>query len=135
MANALYPKTKAKLQKALFDLSSATLNVRAIAVDTAAYTYSSSHEFASSLSGIIARSNLLTGKAVNATTGAFDSDDPTMQGVTGADIDAIVLIIDTGSDATSPLLMYQDTNISTVPFTPDGSDIRIIVDATGWYVL
>jgi hypothetical protein len=55
--------------------------------------------------------------------------------VTGADIDAIILYIDTGVDATSRLLMYQDSSISTVPFTPDGSDVRIVVDAAGWFTL
>jgi hypothetical protein len=137
MANALYPKSKAKFLKAQFDLSSPTLNLRAIAIKlTAGYTYSSGHEFISDLgANIIKRSNFLTGKAVNLTTGAFDSDDPTLQAVTGSDIEAIILAIDTGSDASSPLVMYQDTNISTVPFTPDGSDIRIIVDSTGWFVL
>jgi hypothetical protein len=40
-----------------------------------------------------------------------------------------------GVDATSRLLMYQDSSISTVPFTPDGSDIRIVVDAAGWFIL
>jgi hypothetical protein len=53
----------------------------------------------------------------------------------GTDIDAIILYIDTGVDATSSLLMFQDTGISTVPFTPDGSDVRIIVDAAGWFTL
>jgi hypothetical protein len=136
VANALYPKTKAKFMKALFDLSSGSLNMRVIAIDLSDYTYSASHEFVSDLTAaIIKKSNILTGKTVNLTTGAFDSDDPTLQAVTGDDIDALVLVIDTGSDATSPLVMFQDTGISTVPFTPDGSDIRVIVDAAGWFTL
>lgn len=135
MANALYPKTKAQFMKGTIDLSSVGLNMKVIAVDTASYTYNASHEFVSDLAGIIKRSNNFTGKTVNLTTGAFDSDDPTMQAVTGADIDALVVVIDTGSDATSRLVMYQDTGISTVPFTPDGSDIRVIVDGSGWFIL
>jgi hypothetical protein len=135
MANALYPKTKAQFMKGTIDLSSVSLNMKVISLDTASYTYSAAHEFVSDLGGIIKRSNNLTGKTVNLTTGAFDSDDPTMQSVTGADIDALVLVIDTGSDATSRLVMYQDTNISTVPFTPDGSDVRVVVDAAGWFIL
>jgi hypothetical protein len=138
MANALYPKSKAQYMKGAIDLSSSSLTIRAISIDTAAYTYSASHEFLSDVAGgaRIKKSNPLTGKTVNLTTGAFDSDDPTMESVgAGVDIDAIILYIDTGVDATSRLLMYQDSSISTVPFTPDGSDIRIVVDAAGWFIL
>jgi hypothetical protein len=137
MANALYPKAKAQYLKGAIDLSSASLTIRAYSLDTAFYTYSASHEFLSDVAGgsRIKKSNPLTGKTVNLTTGAFDSDDPTMEAVTGADIDAIILYIDTGVDATSRLLMYQDSSISTVPFTPDGSDVRIVVDAAGWFTL
>jgi hypothetical protein len=133
MANALWPKTKAKLLRAQLDLQS--VNMKAILLDQATYTYSAAHEFVSSLSGIVARSGLLTGKAVNMTTGAFDSDDPTAQAVSGSNIYRVALVIDTGSDATSPLVMFQDTGVTTVPFTPDGSDIRIVVDSTGWFIL
>lgn len=137
MANALYPKTKAQYMKAAIDLSSPTLVVKAISIDLAFYTYSAAHEFLSDVAGgaRIKKTNPLTAKAVNLTTGAFDSDDPTMEVVTGADIDALILYIEGASDAASRLLMFQDTGISTVPFTPDGSDVRIIVDATGWFVL
>jgi hypothetical protein len=137
MANALYPKTKAQYMKGAIDLSSASLTIRAYSLDTAFYTYSASHEFLSDVAGgsRVKKSNPLTGKTVNLTTGAFDSDDPTMEAVTGADIDAIILYIDTGVEATSRLIMYQDSSISTVPFTPDGSDVRIVVDAAGWFTL
>jgi hypothetical protein len=139
MANALYPKSKAKFLKGTIgDLSSGSLTIKAISIDTASYTYSASHEFLSDVAGgaRIKKSNPLTGKTINLTTGAFDSDDPTMESVSaGTDIDAIILYIDTGVDATSSLLMFQDTSISTVPFTPDGSDVRIIVDAAGWFTL
>jgi hypothetical protein len=138
MTNALYPKTKAQYMKATIDLSSTSLVVRAYSVDTAFYTYSASHEFLSDVAGgsRIKKTNPLTGKTVNLTTGAFDSDDPTMEAVPGGvDIDALILYIDTGVEATSRLIMYQDSSISTVPFTPDGSDVRIVVDAAGWFIL
>lgn len=133
MANALYPKFKAQLMIAGIDLRAVT--IKAALLDQSTYTYNSTHEFMSSVSGIVARSGVLTGKAVNLTTGAFDSDDPTAQAVTGSNIYRVVLFIDTGSDATSRLIMFQDTGVTTVPFTPDGSDVRIVVDAAGWFVL
>jgi len=75
----------------------------------------------------------MTGRAVNLTTSNFDSDDPTVQAVTGDDIEQIILYVDTGIEATSRLIFYKDTGISTAPFTPDGSDIRIVVHASGWF--
>lgn len=138
MANKLYPKFKAQLMIGAVDLRAA--NVRAILLDAASttdYVYSDAHEFLSDIAAgaRVKKTGLLSGKTVNLTTGAFDSDDPTAEAVTGEDIARIVLYIDTGSDATSRLIMCQDTGITTVPFTPDGSDIRIIVGATGWFVL
>lgn len=133
MANALYPKFKAQLLIGGIDLRAVA--IKAILLDQATYTYNASHEFASSLSGIVARSGVLIGKTVNLTTGAFDSDDPTAQAVSGSDIYRVALIIDTGSDATSRLIMFQDTGVTTVPFTPDGSDVRIVIDAAGWFIL
>lgn len=133
MANALYPKFKAQLLIGAIDLRA--VNIKAFLLDQATYTYSAAHEFMSSLSGIVARTGLLVGKTVNLTTGAFDSDDPTCQAVSGSNIYRAGLCIDTGSDATSRLIMFQDTGVTTVPFTPDGSDVRIVVDAAGWFIL
>jgi hypothetical protein len=133
MANALYPKTKAKFLRALLDLQG--VSIKAALLDQATYTYSATHEFMSSVSGIVARTRALTGKTVNMTTGAFDSDDPTAEVVTGSNIYRLVLYVDTGSDATSSIIMFQDTGVTTVPFTPDGSDVRIVIDAAGWFVL
>jgi hypothetical protein len=133
MSNALYPKLKAQLMIGAIDLRA--VSIKAILLDQSTYTYSAAHEFVSSLSGIVARSGALVGKTVNLTTGAFDSDDPTAQAVTGSNIYRVALAIDTGSDATSRLIMFQDTGVTTVPFTPDGSDVRIVVDAAGWFIL
>jgi hypothetical protein len=133
MANALYPKTKAQLMIGAIDLRN--VNVKAALLDQSTYTYSAADEFISSVGGIVARSGLLTGKTVNLTTGAFDSADPTAQAVTGSNIYRVVLFIDTGVDGTSRIIMFQDTGVTTVPFTPDGSDVRIVVDAAGWFIL
>jgi hypothetical protein len=133
MADKIYPKTKAQLMIGALDLRSGTM--KAALLDAATYTYSDAHEFVSSLSGIIARSQPFTGRAVNLTTAAFDSDDPTCQSVTGSDVDRLALYLDTGSDATSRLIFFKDTGITTVPFTPDGSDIRLLVHANGWFKL
>lgn len=133
MANALYPKFKAQLAIGAIDLRAQ--DIKFALLDQSTYTYSAAHEFMSSASGIVSRTGLLTTKTVNLTTGAFDSDDPTAQAVVGSDIYRGILYIAGASDAVSRLIMFQDTGITTVPFAPDGSDIRVIVDPAGWFVL
>jgi hypothetical protein len=56
-------------------------------------------------------------------------------GVSGASIEAIVLYVHTGTDSTSRLIIYQDTGVTGLPLTPDGSDVQITVDAAGWFIL
>jgi len=134
MADKVYPKSKAQMMKALLDLT--TVTMRAYLLD-GTYTYNDSHEFLSDVGAgtRVARTNPLTSKTVNLTTAAFDSDDPTAEAVTGDNVNQIILYVDTGSEATSRLIFYKDTGISTIPFTPDGSDIRITVNASGWFKL
>lgn len=134
MANKLYPKTKKQFLQAGVDLSA--VNVRAMLVDTGAYTYSDTHDFLDDIpSGArIAVSGSLTGKTFG-DDGSFNSDDPTFTGVSGASIEAIVLYIHTGTESTSRLIMFQDTGVTGLPLSPDGSDVQITVDAGGWFVL
>lgn len=138
MANKLYPKTKAQIMIAAMDLRA--VSIRALLLDETSdgdYTYSDAHEFLSDVpaGARVKATNPLSGKTVNLTTAVFDSDDPTAEAVTGEDIARVILYIDTGVAGTSRLLMYQDTGVTTVPFTPDGSDIRLIVDAAGWFAM
>ena len=134
MANKLYPKSKKQFLQAGIDLSA--VNVRAILVDTGAYTYNDAHDFLDDIpSGArIAVSGNLAGKAFG-DDGSFDSDDPTFTGVSGASIEAIVLYVHTGTDSTSRLILYQDAGVTGLPLTPDGSDVQITVDGGGWFVL
>ena len=134
MANKLYPKTKKQLLLAGIDLSA--VNVRAILGDTGVYTYNDAHDFLDDIpaGARIAVSGNLTGKAFG-DDGSFDSDDPTLTGVSGASIEAIVLYVHTGTEGTSRLIMFQDTGVTGLPLTPDGSDVQITVDAGGWFVL
>ena len=134
MANKLYPKSKKQFLQAGIDLASP--NVRAILIDAGAYTYDDAHDFLDDIpSGArIAVSGNLSNKAFG-DNGSFDSDDPTFTGVSGASIEAIVLYVHTGTESTSRLIMYQDTGVTGLPLTPDGSDVQITVDAGGWFVL
>jgi hypothetical protein len=134
MADKVYPKAKAQFLKALLDITLGTM--RAYLLD-GTYVYNDAHEFLSDVGALtrVALTNPLTGKAVNLTTAAFDSDDPTAQSVTGDNINQLILYLDTGVEGTSRLIFFKDTGITTIPFTPDGSDIRILVNASGWFKL
>jgi hypothetical protein len=69
------------------------------------------------------------------TNGVFDGSDVTFSTVVGNSIEAIVIYIDTGSSATSPLVAYIDTSVTGLPVTPNGGDILITWNASGIFAL
>lgn len=104
MASAKYPKFKQSILKADIDFDTATFK---LALVTSAYTYSSSHQFRSSLSGVITTSSAL--QNITITDGVFDADDITLTAVAaGSTIAAIVIYRDTGSSATDDLIVFID---------------------------
>ena len=126
MANALYDKAR----QAFLEGSIAWLTdtIKAVLVDTGAYTPNlATHQFLSDIpSGArIYTSVALTGKT--STNGVADANDLTDTAVTGVSCEALVLIKDTGSAATSPLIAYIDT-ATGLPVTPSGGDILITWD-------
>jgi hypothetical protein len=69
------------------------------------------------------------------TNGVFDAADVTFTAVTGASIEALIIWIDTGSNATSPLVAYIDTSVTGLPVTPNGGDISITWNVSGIFSL
>lgn len=133
MANALYPKWKQALLEftANNDLDGQTVKV---ALVTAGYTYSAANQYYSSVSG----SALGTPQTLNNktfTNGVFDADDVTFTAVTGSQVVSLVIFIDTGNAATSPLVAFIDTGVTNLPVTPNGGDISITWNATGIFAL
>ena len=133
MANALYPKWKQALLEftANNDLDGQTVKV---ALVTAGYTYSAANQYYSSVSG----SALGTPQTLNNKTftdGVFDADDVTFTAVTGSQVVSLVIFIDTGNAATSPLVAFIDTGVTNLPVTPNGGDISITWNATGIFSL
>jgi len=128
MANQLYPKAKQALLGGEFNLSS---NVITIAlVDTDVYTFSTSHEFRSSIpnTAVVASNNLIN-KSI--TDGVFDASDALFPFVTGANCEALVLYHNTGNaeadgarQADSRLIAYIDT-ATGLPVLPNGGNILI----------
>lgn len=132
MPNALYPKWKESLLTLAANNDLQDGNVKVYLIDSADYTYSASHQFLSSASaGIVATSGNLASKTI--TNGVFDSADPNWSGVSGDQSEAIIMAIDTGSASTSPLVAFWDTGVTGLPVTPNGGDIGVVVNASGWF--
>lgn len=121
MANLLYPKYKEVLLGAGVNLTS--LTIKAALIDTGTYTYSSAHQWYSSVSGVVGTPVTLASKTV--TDGVFDAADITFTAVSGATVEAIILYNDTGVAGTSHLIAYIDS-ATGLPVTPNGGDINIV---------
>lgn len=132
MANAIYPKYKEAIIQSASN-SSLTGTVKVAMVDTGTYTYSDSHQYASSLSGVVGTPATLSGKSY--TNGVFDAADVTYSSVTGDSVEALVIYIDTGTASTSRLVAYLDTGWTGLPVTPNGGDITLQFDAAGIFAL
>lgn len=122
----LYDKGRQKIVDGTVSLLADDIKV--VAVDTGAYTFSASHEFLSSISAParIATSPNLASKVV-LSGGIFDAADSVFTAVSGASIEALAVIQDTGSPATSPLLAWI-TSGGGLPYSPNGDDIDILFD-------
>jgi hypothetical protein len=138
LANALYPKWKeARLQStanAALD-GSGTTGVYAALVDTGTYTYSSSHEFYSSISSAVVGTPVeISTKSY--TNGLFDGGDVTLSAVSGSSAEAIVLYVkNAGANTTWRLVAYIDTGATGLPVTPNGGDISVVFNASGIFQL
>lgn len=106
-------------------ISWTSANIKAVLVDTAAYTVNlATHQFLSDIAAgaRIATSGNLAGKT--ATAGVADADDITFTSVGGASAEAVVLYKDTGTASTSPLIWYT-TSGTGLPVTPNTGDITV----------
>jgi hypothetical protein len=127
MASALYAKAKkAFLDK---DIDMLVDNIKVVLVDSADYTLDlATHQYLSDIAagGRVGTSGNLANKST--TGGVFDADDITITGVTGDQFEYIILYMDTGTAATSPLIACIDT-ATGLPCTPNGGDITITWDS------
>ena len=99
MANTLYDYARQRFLEAQINWMTDTIKV--ILVDTVAYTPQTSvHQYLSDIasSARIAGPVTLTSKAT--TGGAADAADCTFTSVTGASIEAIIIYVDSGTEAT-----------------------------------
>lgn len=134
MANALYPKWKENILQGTANYPlSGTLKVAL--VDTGTYTYSGTHQFFNAVTGVAASSAALTTKSY--TDGIFKADNVTFTAVpSGANCEALVFYVDTGTASSSPLVAYIDTGFTSgMPVTPNGGDITVTWNASGIFAL
>lgn len=122
MASSLYDKGREKFAKAQINWETDT--VKAVLVDTGAYTFNQSHEFLSDVAGAARISTLVALAGKTATGGACDANDLTFPAVSGTSIEAIIIYKEGASDALSPLLAFIDT-ATGLPITPNTGDIIV----------
>jgi hypothetical protein len=134
MANALFPKWKEQLLQFTANNNLSAGTVKVALIDTGTYTYNSANQFWSSASTASVGTPQTIGSKTF-TNGVFDGADVTFTAVTGSSIEALIIYIDTGSAATSPLVAYIDTSVTGLPVTPNGGDITITWNASGIFAL
>lgn len=94
-------------------------------------TSASGDEFLSDISGGN-RIATVTVSGITITDGAVTvSGTLTFSSVTGSTVTQMALYKDTGSAATSPLLILFDTFTSGMPITPTGADINVTFNVSG----
>jgi hypothetical protein len=126
----VYPKAKESFitQSPSIDMDTDTIKVRLLR--SSAYTFSSAHQFASSLPSAIVTDVALASKA--GTNGVFSAANAVFTAVpSGAAIDELVVYKDTGTAGTSPLVCYMDG----FSITPNGGDITVQWNASGIFAL
>lgn len=130
MANALYPLGKKAILDGDVDLLSDT--IKAALIDTGTSSYNAAHDFYNDISAGVVGTPVALGTKTT-TAGVFDSADVTWTAVSGSTVEAIVLYKDTGNTATSQLIAWYDTSVTGLPLTPNGGDVTLTVNASGWF--
>lgn len=128
MANLFYTSVKKLLADGDLDLLNDT--IRAVLVDTGAYTPNAAHDFLDDVAGGARIGTPQTLGSKTTTGGVFDAADISFPTVSGATCEALLLYKDTGSEATSPLIAIIDT-ATGLPVTPNGGNINITWNASG----
>lgn len=131
--NVIYPKWKEAVMQGGAN-SSLAGTVQAYLVDTGNYTYSASHQFLTDLPAPARIGPPVTLGSKTFVNGVFDAADLNFSSVSGSSVEALILAISTGADATSRLVAYIDT-ATGLPFLPSGLDQPVVWNAAGIFAL
>ena len=121
MATAFYGKGIQKFLEGKINWLDDTIKV--VGVNAGAYAFNAAtHEFLSDIPSAarITASMTLTNKT--SLLGVADADDVTFPAVSGPPIAAVVIYKDTGTESSSPLIIYIDSGTG-LPITPNTGDI------------
>ena len=144
MANALYDTFKERLLDAGaltpggFDLN--TDVIKATLIDTDDYSFSAAHdEYGGATPDVPNASKVAVSAALatpTVTNGTFSTANFSWTAVTGDQSEAIIIWDDTiSAPVTDHLIVYYDTGMSGMPVTPNGGDINVTVNGSGWFSL
>jgi hypothetical protein len=137
MANALYNPFKQQLldNTTAIDMDGDT--IKATLIDSADYTFSAAHdEYSGGSTDVATAAKVAESSGLGSPTcsnGTFDTADFTWTAVTGDQSEAIILWDDTVTN--DRLVAFYDTGITGMPVTPNGGNINVTVNASGWFSL
>jgi hypothetical protein len=132
MANAFYDTFKEALLNKEHDFSADT--IKATLIDSADYTFSAAHDDYSvdvAAGAKVAESGALGSLSI--TSGVFDTADFTWATVSGDPSEAIILWNETPTP--DKLAVFYDTGMTGMPVTPNGGNINVTVNGSGWFAL
>ena len=132
MANSLYAKGKEKFLSGAINLITDTIKV-ALVKNTYPQNLTTDDFYDDISAYVIGTPQTLAAKSV--ALGGFDAGDVTYTAVTAGDtLEGVVIYKDTGSAATSPLLIYIDS-ITGFPLATNGGDITIQWDNGAYKII
>ena len=116
-----FPKGGEKVWAGTVNFLTDTLKV---ALLPGGYAYDPEHEFLDDVGSTIGTAQTLTGKSI--TGGVFDADDANFGALAeGSAIGSAAIFKDTGSAATSPLLLHV-TDVIGLPLATNGSGVQMV---------
>lgn len=134
MANALFPTFKEALLNKEHDLN--TDVIMATLIDGADETYAATdNTYVAGANGIADAAKVAVTSLTSPTIalGVFDSANYTWSAVTGDVSEAILLWNNT--HASDAVIAWYDTGVTGLPVTPNGGDINVTVNGSGWFAL
>lgn len=134
MANEFFDSAGGRLLAGTDDLGSDAMTVVLIDTDDDDPNVSSDDFYDDIAAGARVAAGALDSKTT--TAGVFDSADEVLGSVTGDVSEEVLLYINTGgADSTDPLYASYDAFSGGMPVTPNGGDITISPNASGWFAV